>query len=107
LKLFEKQGWYHKRKGTTMKKIFHLSVIIAAVSVLASAGILWAGPVATVCSAHSKNCFERDGDFYCTWTEDVRENKLVRGRAGLLTYVFVPTSSGENSKVRRGGARKS
>lgn len=29
-----------------MKKIFHLSVIVVVVSVLASAGILWAGPVA-------------------------------------------------------------
>ncbi len=85
-----------------MKKILHLSVIVVAVSVLASAGILWAGPVAPVCPAHSQNCFERDGDFYCTWAEDVRENKLVPGRGGRLTYVFVPTSRVRTEKCADG-----
>ncbi len=73
-----------------MKKIFHLSVIVVVVSVLASAGILWAGPVAPVCPAHSQSCFERNGNFYCSWTEETRVNKLVPGRGGQWQWVLMP-----------------
>jgi|GEM_PF-3978811 hypothetical protein len=88
-----------------MKKIFHLTVIVVALSILASAGTLWAGPVAPVCPAHCgkcEKCIEKDGDFYCNRHKEVRENKLVPGRAGLLTWVFVPTSRVRTEKCADG-----
>jgi hypothetical protein len=85
-----------------MKKIFYLSVIVVAVSVLASAGILWAGPVAPVCPAHSQNCFERNGDFYCAWTEETRVNKLVPGRGGQWQWVLMPTYQLKTEKCAEG-----
>jgi hypothetical protein len=85
-----------------MKKILHLTVIVVALSILASAGTLWAGPVAPVCPAHCQKIFKRDGDFYCGCTEEAVSNKLVRGRAGLPAYVFVPTPGVRMEKCAEG-----
>ncbi|MFZ0946022.1 MAG: hypothetical protein WB930_17625 [Syntrophobacteraceae bacterium] len=74
-----------------MKKILYVSVIVVALSVFASAGILWAGPAAPVCPAHGQSCFERNGDVYCTWAEETRVNKLVQGRAGQWQWALMPT----------------
>jgi len=81
-----------QKKGAIMKKIFYLVVVVVALGILVSAGILWAGQTAPVCPSHGSKCFERDGDCYCNSYEAVQTNKLVRGRAGQLEYVRVPVS---------------
>ncbi len=75
-----------------MKRIFHLSTIIAAIGLLTTAGLVWAGPVAPACTASNRDCFVRDGNLYCSIREDVTANKLVRGRAGQLEWVRTPSS---------------
>ncbi len=90
-----------------MRKIFNLTVIVVAVSVFASTGVLWAGPVAPVCSGHSQNCFERGGDFYCSWTEETRVNKLVPGRGGKLQWVLMPAYQLKTEKCAGGIQGKS
>jgi hypothetical protein len=94
--------FYLKDKEADMKKIFHLSVIVMTLTILVLAGNLWAGPVTPACPAHSQQCFERDGDFYCSWQEDVRTNTLVRGRAGLLQWVQMPSSELRTQKCAGG-----
>lgn len=75
-----------------MKRISYLSTIVMALGFLTTAGLVWAGPVAQVCTASNRDCFVRDGNLYCSIREDVTENKLVRGRAGQLEWVRTPGS---------------
>ena len=83
-----------------MKRFFRLFAVVVALSVLASAGTLWAGPVAPLCPAHGKTCVERDGAMYCSWTEEVMVNKLVPGRAGLWGWQRMPTTELRTEKCR-------
>lgn len=83
-----------------MKRFFHLSVTVFALSFLV-VGIVWAGPAAPGCA--SQNCFVRDSDSYCILHEDIAVNKLVRGRAGQLEWVRTPTSRTIIEKCSIGG----
>jgi hypothetical protein len=83
-----------------MKKSFHLIAAVVALSILVSAGALWAGPVAPLCPEHGKTCVERAGGMHCSWTENVMVNKLVPGRAGLWGWVRTPTSELKTEKCR-------
>ncbi len=83
-----------------MKKFLNLFAVVVALSILVSAGTLWAGPVAPPCPVHGNKCVERAGDMYCNWTEDAVVNKLVPGRAGLWGWVRMPTSELRTEKCR-------
>jgi len=85
-----------------MKKTIKLLSVLVTLSVLASAGTLWADPVAPGCPIQSQTCFQRDGDFYCKWTEDVSTNRLIRGRAGLLEWVRMPSTEVRIHKCAEG-----
>jgi hypothetical protein len=54
------------------RKLYPLVATTVALSILfALGGIVWAGPVAPVCSAHpDRTCFAKGGDYFCSWTED-------------------------------------
>lgn len=75
-----------------MKKYFRLFAVVVTLSILVFAGTLWAGPAAPLCPEHGNKCFERAGAMYCSWTEEVRVNKLVPGRAGMWGWMLIPTS---------------
>lgn len=84
-----------------MKRILYpLLATTVALSLLLPAGILAAQGTGSICSVHpGKACFERDGDYYCGWTEDVSQNKLTRsGRAGQLEWVRVNTTRSQTHK---------
>ena len=86
-----------------MKKIFKPSVIvIVALACLVSAGTLWAGPVAP-CSPKAKACVEKDGEIFCTWSEESVSNRLVPGRGGQLAYVRLPVTTVRTEKCSDAG----
>ncbi len=90
-----------------MKKIFNLTVIVVAVSVFASTGVLWAGPVAPVCPGYCQKTFEKNGDLYCSWTEETRVNKLVPGRGGQWQWELMPAYQLKTEKCAGGIQGKS
>jgi len=86
-----------------MKRIFFASMIVLTLSFLAFGSIVWAGPVAPVRPTHStQSCFQRNGDFYCSWTEETHVNKFVPGARGQWEWRFVPTNELKTEKCAEG-----
>ncbi len=78
-----------------MKRILYpLLATTVALIILLPSGIFAAQSPGSLCPEHvNRTCFLRDGDFYCSWPEDVAQNRLTRaGRAGQLEWVRVNTA---------------
>lgn len=75
-----------------MKRIFHpLFAALLVLSLAAPVKVLAAGNDAPGCSGtQCKACCEKSGNSRCEWSEEVVQNKLVRGRAGQLQWVLMP-----------------
>ena len=77
-----------------MKRILYpLLATAVALSILLPVGVFAAQDPGAFCSTHvGKTCFVKNGDYYCSWSEDVPQSRLIRGRAGQPDWVRVTTS---------------
>ncbi len=71
-----------------MKKNYKVSVAVLLFTLLASVGAVWGDQ--EICRVHVKEYMHKNSGL-CTWTEEASVNKLVRGRAGQLSWVLMPT----------------
>ncbi len=78
------------------RMLYTLFATTVALSLLIPADVLAAQDTGTLCPVHvNKTCFKKDGAYYCGWTEDVPQNKLVSLKKGQLEWVRVNTARSE------------
>lgn len=79
------------------------TLILATVALVTSVSPLLAEATTSACPAQGRQCVVRDGDRYCSWTENVISEKLIWGRAGQPAFTPVLTSQTKLEKCADSG----
>jgi hypothetical protein len=76
------------------KIIYSVFAMVMVLSIVAPMSVFAALNAAPSCSEHGKKiCCAKDGNSCCGRSEEAMQNKLVRGRAGQVEWVRVPSVS--------------